>query len=551
MAEFVVGSLRLSMRRLAASLLPIAISLSVLTAGCGGSSSSSSTPSNQGVPADIKAIFNKPLYQGATWGLRVMNGDKVLIDFTPEKRFQIGSVRKIFSVSDLLDTVGPTHTYDTPIYRQGEVSGGVLNGDLILVASGDLTMGGRTNPDGSIAITDDDHNEADSLGNAILTTPDPLAGYKSLAQQVAAAGITQITGEIAIDDRLFQPYNFRGQFQLRPIFVNDDVVDMTINPTTPGSAASLVWRPLSAGFAVNNLIETGAAGTTYSVQFNEEPDCFGTPGCTGTVTGTLPIDYEVPLTDSFPLVQTFRIVEPSDYARTILIEALQAAGVTVNAPVVEHNPVGILPAKNSYSPGAQVAQLTGMPYSDDAKLILKVSYNIGADTSMLLFGLQHGVDNMADALNVEKEYLAHTYGIEPDEYQFPDGSGGGDTIAFTRTVTRLLNDMTASPNFGVFFDSLPALGVDGSLAFVTDFQSDPTLTGATGQVSAKTGTFLQLVSGKLVVKGQAFGGYVQAKSGKRLSYMLVVNDVPVGGLPDVIQVFQDEGTISAMLWRDN
>ena len=522
-----------------------------MTAGCGGSSSSAPSPSSQEVPADIKAIFDKALYQGATWGLRVMNGDKVLIDFTPDKRFQIGSVRKLFSVSALLDTIGPTHTYDTPVYRQGSVSGGVLNGDLIVLASGDLAMGGRTNPDGSIAITNEDHNEADSLGNAVLTTPDPLAGYTKLAQQVAAAGITEVTGEIAIDDRLFQPYNFRGEFNLTPIFVNDDVIDMTINPTTPGSIASLVWRPLSAAFAVNNTIVTGAAGSTYSVLFNEEPDCFGLPMCQGPIGGILPIDYEVPLTGSFPQVQTIRIVQPSDYARTVFIEALQAAGVKVDAAVVEHNPVNILPAKGSYAPSAQVAQLIGMPYADYAKLILKVSYNIGADTSMLLFGLQHGVDNMTDALGVEKEYLAHTFGIQPDEYQFPDGSGGGDSLTFTRTVTRLLNGLTKHPTFGAFFDSLPLLGVDGSLAFVTDFQSDPTLTGATGQVSAKTGTFVQLVSGKLILKSQALGGYVQTKSGKRLTYMLVVNDVAISnGLPDVIQAFQDEGTISAMLWRD-
>jgi hypothetical protein len=31
---------------------------------------------------------------------------------------------------------------------------GVLQGDLILVASGDLTMGGRTNPDGTVAVSD-------------------------------------------------------------------------------------------------------------------------------------------------------------------------------------------------------------------------------------------------------------------------------------------------------------------------------------------------------------------------------------------------------------
>jgi D-alanyl-D-alanine carboxypeptidase len=142
------------------------------------------------VPCDIQKVFDKPLYKSSTWGLRVIDLDtgKALINLRPEKKFLIGSVRKLFSVGELLNEVGPDHTYDTPIFRQGKIDkSGVLAGDLILVASGDLTMGGRTNPDGTIAVSNFDHNEANSLGNAVLTKPDPLAGYKFLAHEVAAA----------------------------------------------------------------------------------------------------------------------------------------------------------------------------------------------------------------------------------------------------------------------------------------------------------------------------------------------------------------------------
>jgi len=43
---------------------------------------------------------------------------------------------------------------------------------------------------------------------------------------------------------------------------------------------------------------------------------------------------------------------------------------------------------------------------------------------------------------------------------------------------------------------------------------------------------------------------VTRKSGRKLSYQLVVNGVPIAGIDDVIKVFHDEGTISAVLWRD-
>ena len=157
------------------------------------------------LPPQVSQIFSKPAYQGSTWGLRVVDAatGKVLLDEKPSTRFYIGSVRKVFSVGLLLDKVGAEHRYNTPIYATGAVDeAGVLKGNLVLVASGDLTMGGRRNADGSLAITDFDHNEANSLGNAVLSKPDPLAGYRDLARQVAASGVTRVQGEVVIDDQI-------------------------------------------------------------------------------------------------------------------------------------------------------------------------------------------------------------------------------------------------------------------------------------------------------------------------------------------------------------
>jgi D-alanyl-D-alanine carboxypeptidase len=60
-----------------------------------------------------------------------------------------------------------------------------------------------------------------------------------------------------------------------------------------------------------------------------------------------------------------------------------------------------------------------------------------------------------------------------------------------------------------------------------------------------------MLPGGLVIKGQAFEGYINAQSGKKLAYQVVVNDVRIKSILDVLQAFQDEGTISAILWRDN
>jgi len=505
------------------------------------------------VPSDIKAIMDKALYKDAIWGLRVVDLEtgQSLIDLEPHHQFFIGSVRKVFTVGELLNQVGPKHTFNTPIYRHGPISDrGVLRGDLILVASGDLTMGGRTNPDGTIAVSDFDHNEANSLGNAELTKPDPLAGYAALAHQIAASGIKEVAGDVVIDDRLFKPYFFREEFNVRPIFVNDDVVDLIIHPRDVGDPASVTHRPHSAALAVDNDVVMRPAGSTINITPGL-PTCIGKPDCTATLSGDLPVGFVPPLTAHYPLIRTFRIVDPSSYARTVLIEKLRAAGVKVDAPRVEPNPIHLLSAKDCYQREMRVAELHGRPYSEEAKLIDKVSYNIGADTSLLLYGVTQGADDMKSALAAEKKNLQAHYGISPSEYFFVDGSGGGETTAINGAVTHILADMRSRPAFPQYFASLPIMGVDGSLGFVTDFESDSTLAPAKGHVHAKPGSFIGDTAEGATIRGQAFGGYIQAKSGRQLVYQLVVNNVPFRELNDLLQIFQDQGTISAMLWRDN
>jgi D-alanyl-D-alanine carboxypeptidase len=510
--------------------------------------------SGEALPKQVKEIFNKPLYQEAKWGLRVVDtaDNRVLLDHHPDECFYIGSVRKVFSVGLLLDQVGPNHTYDTPVFRRGKLdSSGVLDGDLILLASGDLTMGGRTNPDGSIAITPYDHNEANSLGNAVLSEPDPLAGYKSLAKQVSAAGITRVKGDVLIDDRLFQPFNFRDEFALSPIFVNDDMVDVSLWTTSEGDAARVEYRPHSEALKIRGTVQTAPAGSELELELTPEiPTNIGAPGLIAEISGLLPSDFVPPLTEAFPLVRTFRIAKPANYARSVFVEALEAEGVQVDAPTVKENQADKLPTTSDYEETMQVAELKGTPYRDLARFILKVSYNIGADTSLLLYGLTQGVDNMEDALEVERQTLVHRFQLDTDDFKFVDGSGGGLTQATNATVTSALSMLLKSPTGEIFQQSLPVLAVDGSLGFVTDFKADPSLAQAAGRVYAKTGTYVAPGEQSLIVKGQAFGGYIDTKSGKRIAYQLVVNEVPVEGLGDLMQIFQDQGTISAILWRD-
>lgn len=512
-------------------------------------------PTAPTVPPGIQAILDQPRYRDAAWGLRVIDLDtgEVIHDLRPDRPFLIGSVRKLFSVGLLLDEWGADHRFTTPIYARGEIRDGTLEGDLVLVASGDLTLGGRANADGTLAISSYDHGEANSLGNAELTRPDPLAGYATLADRVAAAGIRRVQGEVIIDDRLFAPFNFRDEFMAKPIFVNDDVVDVAISPASPGQPASVAARPQSQAFRVDSEVTTAAAGEALDIELSpERPRCIGQEGCAGKVNGQIPVDLVPPLTQALPLVRTFRITDPSSYARTVLIESLRKAGVAVAAPAVGRNPVDRLPARGAYSPRDEVASLVSAPFSEYARLILKVSYNLGADVSLLLFGLTQGVETLDASLARERARLESAFGIAGDQFAFLDGSGGGQTRATTGAVSRLLAEMREKPTFPQYSAALPLLGVDGSLGFLKDFSADASLAGARGKVRAKTGTFVEGGNDGPILRAQALAGYIDTRSGRHLAFVLAVNDVGrISELSEVLKVFEDQGRIAAELWRDH
>lgn len=496
------------------------------------------------VPAEVLSIMQEPRYAGATWGLRAVDVEsgKLVMSLGPDSLFFTGSVRKLFSVAEALDALGPRHRFVTPVHRRGRLDGdGVLRGDLVLVASGDLTLGGRTTRRGAVAFTSFDHTESNSLGSSILTAPDPLAGIRALARQVAASGVRRVEGDVVVDDRLFRSFRVpNGNVLITPIVVNDNLIDVTVLPTAPGRAARVEHRPRSAAFTVRSAVRTVPRGRPARVELTTSRD-----GGTGVVRGQIPVGYRPPLPGVRTLVQTFTVQDPPAYARTVLIEALRREGVVVDAPTTGPNPARLLPARRAYPARTRVARFVSPPYSEYAKLILKVSHNYGANLSLMYAGLARGATTRAQALAAERRTLVRRYGVPAGGFRFPtNGSGSPDSQATPEALMILLREMSTRPTFPQYFASLPSLGVDGSLASVGRIPFNPVIAPAFGRVFAKTGTTVE----PGLLKAQVFAGYIDAASGRRLAYVVYVNDVSaLSGIGEVIEVFADEGEISAVL----
>ena len=528
-------------------ILLIFLSVS-LVGGCNKNNSSSSP-----IPDEILEIMNKPRYEGAVWSLRVVDLDtgKLIYNLEPNLVLLTGSLRKTFSSGVALNKLGPDHRFRTPVHRQGSVDGeGVLQGDLILVADGDLTFGGRVTPQDTIEFTSFDHVDANAIGSAVLTPQDPLTGLNDLAMQVSDSGITEVKGEIVVDARLFDEFVVpNNQRLISPMIVNENLIDVIIIPTEAGEPAMVDWRPKSAAFDLQINVITVGEGEELDIELSE-PDsgCFESAECVGTVSGQIPEGYKPDLPEVETLVQTFKIENPSAYARTAFIEALQNSGVIVNTNLIGPNPIGILPPQNSYSPQTMVAEYVSPPFSEATKLVLKVSHNYGSNLSLALFGLAKGARTVDESLVQERMTLIEDFDVPGSGFNFPtNGSGSPDSEASPRAVTTLLKSMNDTDVFDPYFDSFPILGVDGSLKFVDE--GSP----ATGRVRGKTGTSVGFNpdTQQFILRAKSLGGYIDSISDRRLIFAVFVNNAPLNDISEILDVNDDLGRIATAIYELN
>lgn len=461
----------------------------------------------------IEEVTRGPDYRHARWGLLVVDAKTgaVVYEENADQLFVPASTTKLFSVAAALDELGPDYTFHTVVRRQGEISSdGELAGNLIFVASGDPSLGGRTGKYGQLLFHDVDHTYANGSTEAKLTEADPLAGIQELARQVAKAGIKTVRGDVVLDDRLFDSAQGTGSGpqRLTPIMVNDNLLDFVITPTQLGQSAQVQWRPQTAALALDIDVTTVAAGRPLVVRADTP-----TPGRI-VVRGEIPLGHA-------PVVRVLEVHDAASFARSLFIEALKKAGVRVLASPLAANRTELLPPTAEVSKLPAAAELHSLPFKEHAKLILKVSHNLHAGTLPLITAARAGGRTLDYGLRRQGAILTKL-GVDLGTLSIGSGAGGsiGDQIS-PRAEVQLLRAMRAHPHAAIFREALPILGFDGTLAQVVD-PSSP----ARGRAQAKTGTYLWQngLTGRYVVTSKALAGYLQTRSGRELIFAMMVNN---------------------------
>jgi len=495
----------------------------------------------------IQKVISRPEFAHANFGIEFYSLDtgKVIYALNADKLFVPASTTKILTEGTLLAKLGPDYRFHTRVYRTGPIDKhGTLKGDLILVASGDPNLSNRIQPDGNLAFVDHDH----SYGGPALPG-DPLAVVKQLARDVVAKGIRKIEGNVYIDATLLPDAGREGgtNVVMSSIIVNDNVIDLVAKPGAQyGDPVQLSISPQTGWVQFVNKLTTSAPGSKLKLD-TSDPVTIPNGVVLVSLEGTIPAGSE-PQTIAYP------VPSPTMFASLAFNEALLAAGISgkfqknlATPPIMD-----FVQYQRFYTPENQVAEHVSPPLSEEVKVTLKVSQNLHAGMGPYLLGLlvaKDTKDPLRAGFSVEHAFLTDAK-LDLSGAAQGDGAGGDWADLFSPDfMVHYLSYWTTRPDYQVFFNALPILGKDGTLAKIQ------TSSPGAGHIFAKTGTFgsEDKLNGKMMLNGKGLAGYVLTKDGKKLAFAAYVNHVSLAPDPNVAQEVAGQalGEIAAAAYDAN
>lgn len=440
--------------------------------------------------AELESIFNDPSFDNAFWGvsIRSLANGQTIYTRNEAKGFMPASNMKLYSTAVSLALLGPEYRYETSVYSADtDFQDGTVNGDLIVVGSGDPSFAARFHE-----------------GN-------PLIPMQEWAQALRSNGIQRVTGRIIADDDLFDDrliagswsYSYLSEWyaaESSALCLNDNCYTVYVSPgDAEGSPAKIRTVPPSVYGEFVISATTSAKGTRSRIRVDR-----------GVDTNRISVRGAIPL-GSPEEKHEVTVHNPSLFFVTVLKEVLAAHGI-----LVEGDPVDIddlqeaLPCPEELT---RLASYQSPPLSEIIKTVNKPSQNLYADQLLKTLGAKFGAEGSFDqGYEVVKRFL-DDQGIDSNGLIMIDGSGlGRMDLVQPRQTMGLLESMYRNPYFSEFYESLPIAGIDGTI------RGRMKGTKAEGNVHAKTG---------YIGRVRCLSGYVTTLDGEMLAFCMMVNNYTV------------------------
>ena len=379
------------------------------------------------------------------------------------------SLAKLFTTAAALDQLGPAWTWSTPVWLQGTLRDGVLDGALHIKGTGDPKL--------------------------------VMERLWLLLRRVQQHGVREIRGDIVLDNSAFaaaegSPADFDGEstrpYNARPeaLLLNFKAVTYGFVPDPARGVAQVLIEPPLAGSMVDRTVPLAAGPCD---------DWRGALKASITDPARIRFAGAYPAScgeQSWPMADA----EPATYNARLVEGLWREMGGRLGGTVRD----GPAPADRK-----PTFEMKSPPLLDVVRDVNKFSNNVMAQQLFLTLALQKDPARpatLAAAREQLRRWVAARLGEPGGELVVDSGSGlSRDGRTSARLLGRLLQLAHEGPWAAEFAGSLPIAGVDGTLRRAKS---------AAGRAHLKTGS-LRDVAG--------VAGYVLSDSGRRYLLVAIVN----------------------------
>lgn len=461
-------------------LLPIFLFMFM---GCAGTYQSKyKTPAFKQLAEQLERQISIPELQTALVGIMVQSvkTGEIVYQHNANTVMMPASNEKIPTSVTALVKFGPDFKYQTKIFTTGSIENGILNGDLIVVGSGDPTIGYR---------------DCENRDKCFI--------FQSWADSLRSKGIRKIVGNIVGVDDVFDdeligygwtvdnlPYSYSAQISGLSFNENYATVKITADSSIEQINISVVpdldYLQVEAQLSINE--DESDISVKRILNTNRV-----------LLSGTIQSG------DSYS--QNISVHNPTRYFVCALKQELIQLGIEVSGKGYDADD---LPEEKILSERNLLFTHSSIPFKDVLKILLKESQNLYAESLVKLLGYHFGEQgSFAEGEKIIKGTLQR-FGLEKDSYALMDGSGlCRYNYISPAYLVKILRRMYYHPYGRIWQECLPVAGVDGTMGYRLQ------RTMAKNNVFAKTGTISNV---------RCLSGYATTKDGETLVFSTMFNN---------------------------
>ena len=433
--------------------------------------------------AGIESALAAHALPGARVGIvvRRLSDGKEIFSRRGTEPFEMASNTKLFTTAAALWQLGPDYEFRTAVIANGPIEASTLTGDLVIVGGGDPNLSGRFH------------------GGDVTAVP------REIATAVGRAGIREVTGDLVMDDRLFDrayrhpdwPTDELMWWYAAPVSAlsfNDNCVDVKVTGgASPGRPAIVTYVPNLPVVAIANRCETCRRRKREGITFSRGAD--GVLEVGGRIRGGV------------TRTESIAVENPPLFLAAAIREAMAGMGIRVRGKdrVVASGERALPEAREIFAWRSKL--------SDAVVVANRRSQNFYAEQILKTLGAaRSGVGSFASGTAAVGDFLASA-GFPAGTVAPADGSGlSPGNRATPQAICALLEIMYRGKLRDVFYHSL---AVNGDPE--TTLRRRLTEPAALGRIHAKTGT----IKSRGV---SALSGYAEALDGEVYAFSILTND---------------------------